>query len=114
LTKAAETIIAEDSGATLHRHIAELEVEKNTMQRAVDNGIEDYNLLMVGNESLLAERNDFRYRCEELEKKLTEVHSDSKKRIADLEAKVKSAEARSVDVATTGEKRLRDFEGWLV
>jgi hypothetical protein len=63
LTKAAETIIAEDSGASLRQHIAELEAEKNLLQRAVENGIEDYDLLLEGNKSLLAERDDFRYHC---------------------------------------------------
>jgi hypothetical protein len=89
-------------------------MEKDTLQCAVDNGVEDYNLLMAGNSSLLAKRNDFHYRCEDLEKGLAEVRSDSGKRIADMEAKVKSAEARSIDAATVGEKQLRDFEGRLV
>jgi hypothetical protein len=63
LTKAAETIIAEDSGALLCQRIAELEAEKNLLQRAMENGIEDYDLLLEGNKSLLAERDDFRYHC---------------------------------------------------
>jgi hypothetical protein len=52
-TRVAETIIAEDSGASLHQCIAELEAEKEMLQRAVDNGIEDYDLLLEGNKSLL-------------------------------------------------------------
>jgi hypothetical protein len=43
-----------------------------------------------------------------------ETHSDAKKRIADLEVKVRSAEARSIDAATGGEKCLRDFKDGLV
>jgi hypothetical protein len=66
LTKAAETIIAEDSGASLCQHIAELEVENNTLQCAVENGNKDYDLLLEGNKSLLAERDDFCYHCEDL------------------------------------------------
>jgi hypothetical protein len=76
--------------------------------------VEDYYLLMAGNDSLLAELNDFRYHCEDLERKLTEVHFDAKKGITDLEAKVKFAKAHSIDVAATGERQLRDFEGRLV
>jgi hypothetical protein len=114
LTKAAETIIAEDSVALLCGFIGELEVEKSMLQCTVDNGIKDYNLLMVGNASLLAERNDFRYPCEDSEKELAGGRSNAKKRITDLEAKVKSAEAHGIDVATAGERQLRNFEGRLV
>jgi hypothetical protein len=46
LTKAAETIIAEDSKVSLLKHIAKLEVEKETMQCTVDNGIKDYDQLL--------------------------------------------------------------------
>jgi hypothetical protein len=80
----------------------------------VDNGVEDYILLLEGNKSLLAERNDFHYRCEDLKAELTEVHSDAQKRTADLEVRAKAAEAHSINVAATGEKRLRDFEGGLI
>jgi hypothetical protein len=66
LTKAAETIITEDRGALLRQHMAELEAKKSTLQRAVDNGIEDYDLLMEASKSLLAVRDDFRCHCEDL------------------------------------------------
>jgi hypothetical protein len=66
LTTAAKTIINEDSGASLGKHIAKLKAEKNTLQCAVENGIEDYDLLLEGNKSLLAERDDFHYHCEDL------------------------------------------------
>jgi hypothetical protein len=69
---------------------------------------------MEGNKSLLAERNDFRYHCEDLKAELAEVHSNAEKRTANLEARVKSAEAHNIDVAAAGEKRLRDFEGGLI
>jgi hypothetical protein len=36
----------------------------------VDNEIKDYNLLMEGNKSLLAECNDFQYRCQDLQVEL--------------------------------------------
>jgi hypothetical protein len=114
LTKAAETINAEDSGASLRKHIAELKAEKNTLQHTVDNGIEDYDLLLEGNKSFLAERDNLRFRCEDLQAELAEVSSDTKKQIADLEVKVKSAEAHSVDVAAFGERHLKDFEDELI
>jgi hypothetical protein len=128
LTKAAETIIDEDSGASLRKRIVEIEAENSqlkgtttestemisTLQHTVDNEIKDYNLLMEGNKSLLAERNDFHYYCEDLKVELAEVRSNTKKRIADLEVRVKSAEAYSVDVAVVGEKCLRDFEGGFI
>jgi hypothetical protein len=46
--------------------MAELEAKKSTLQRAVDNGIEDYDLLMEASKSLLAVRDDFRCHCEDL------------------------------------------------
>jgi hypothetical protein len=104
LTGAAKTIIAEDNGALLRKHIAELEMERSTLQHAVDNGVKDYNLLMAGNESLLAERNDFCYHCEDLEKELTKVCSDAEQRTAALQLKIKSAEAHSLDVAAASQK----------
>jgi hypothetical protein len=81
LTKAAETIIADDSKVSLLKRIAKLEVEKETLQRAMDNGIEDYDLLLGGNKILLAECDDFRYRCEDLLAELAEVRSGAKKQI---------------------------------
>jgi hypothetical protein len=99
LTRAVETIIAEDSGVPLCRHIAKLEEDKNTLQHTVDHSVKDYNLLVMDNE--------LKCRCKDLHAALAEAHSDTKKRVADLEAKVKSAEAH-------GEKRLRDFEDGLV
>jgi hypothetical protein len=117
LTKVAETIIAEDNGASLCQCIVELKVENSqlkatiaestetigTLQRAVNNEVEDYNLLLEGNKSLVAECNDFHYRCEDLKGEVAEVFSDAEKRTINLEAWVKAAEV------ATGEKRLRDF-----
>jgi hypothetical protein len=80
----------------------------------MDNGVEDYNLLMEGNKSLLAEHNDFHYRCEDLKVGLLEVRSDAGKRTFDLEARVMAAKAHSVDVAATDVKQLMDFEGGLI
>jgi hypothetical protein len=85
-----------------------------TLQWAVDNGVDDYNLLLKGNKSLLAEHNDFCYRCEDLKAELAKAHFDAQKKTANLEARVRAAEAHNVDIATAGEKQLRDFEGELV
>jgi hypothetical protein len=52
LTRAAETIITEDSGVSLRRRIVEHEEDENTLQHAVDHGIEDYILLVTGTEIL--------------------------------------------------------------
>jgi hypothetical protein len=57
----------------------------------VDNGIKDYDLLLEGNKSLLAERDDFCFRCEDLQAELAEDRFEAKKQIADLEAKFESA-----------------------
>jgi hypothetical protein len=109
LTKDADTIITENSGASVRQRIAELEAEKKMPQRALDNGIEDY-----GNKSLLAECDDFCHHCEDLQAKLVKVHSGTKKQIADLEVKIESAKAHNADVDAAGEKRLKDFEDELV
>jgi hypothetical protein len=66
LTIAAETIIAMDSGALLCRHIAELEIDKDTLQCAVDQSIEDCNLVVVGNKNLLSEHYELKHHCEDL------------------------------------------------
>jgi hypothetical protein len=68
----------------------------STLQRVVDIGVEDYTLLMECNKSLLVER------------------VDAKKKVADLEARVKSTEAHSVDVVATDEEHLRDFKDGLI
>jgi hypothetical protein len=44
---------------------------------------------------------------------MTEARFDAQKRTDDLEAKVKSAEAHSIDVTADGERRLREFENEL-
>jgi hypothetical protein len=128
LTKAAKAIIAEDSGASLHQCVVELEAENSqlkataaesagmisTLQCAVDIGVKDYALLMEGYKSLLAQRDDFHHHCEGLEVEVAEVGFDAKKKVADLEGRVKCAKAHSVDIAATGQERLRDFEDGLI
>jgi hypothetical protein len=44
---------------------------------------------------------------------MAQNHSDADNRIADLEAKVKFAETRGVEIATKGNKKLKDFESGL-
>jgi hypothetical protein len=74
------------------------------IQRTVNNGIEDYNLLMEGNKRLLAEHDEFLYCYKDLNVELGEVRSDAKKRTAALVLKVKSAEAHNINVATADKK----------
>jgi hypothetical protein len=66
LTRAAGSIIAEYSGASLYRHVTELENDKDVLQRTVEHGIEDYDLLVIGNRSLLFEHVELKSRCEGL------------------------------------------------
>jgi hypothetical protein len=113
LTNTDETIIAEDSGALLRKCIAELEKDKNALQRAMDHGTEDYNLMVTGNKKLASEHDKLKQRCEGLEVELSKARSDTQKRIDVLEARVRSATAHSFNVATNGEKRLRDFKDGL-
>jgi hypothetical protein len=80
----------------------------------MDNGVEDYILLMEGNKGLLAERIDFRHCCEDLKVALAVVPFDSTKIIADLEVRAKFVEAHSVNVDGASKKHLRDFEDGLV
>jgi hypothetical protein len=60
-------------------------------------------MLMEGNKSLLAKRNALRERSEDLESELTKGRSSAVEDIAALEARIKSVEAHSVDVAVAGE-----------
>jgi hypothetical protein len=85
-----------------------------TLQRTVDIGVKDYALLMEGNKSLLAERDDLHHLCEGLEVEDVEVRSDAKKKVADLEMRVKSIKAHSIDIAAAGEEHLRDVEDELI
>jgi hypothetical protein len=52
LTKVAESIIAEDSGPSLHKHIAELERDKKVLQLVVDHSAKDYKMVVVGSRKL--------------------------------------------------------------
>jgi SMC interacting uncharacterized protein involved in chromosome segregation len=113
LTRAAATIIGEDSGGSLCSCIAELEKNKDTLKLVVNHGIEDYDLLLAGNEKLASEHDKLKYCCEDLHVELMEARSDAQKRIDDLEVKVKPAEAH-VDVAANGGKCLREFKNELV
>jgi hypothetical protein len=111
LTRDAKIIIAEDSGPSLRRHVAELEKDKDVLQRIVDHGIKDYDLLVTGNKSLASERDELKSRCEGLQAELAEARSNAEKRATALEVKVRSAEPHSIDVASAAEKCLREFEG---
>jgi molybdopterin converting factor small subunit len=79
LTEAAGTIIAEDDRASLRKRIAELEKDKSTLQRVVDLGTEDYNLVVTGNRKLSSQRNELKLHCESLEADLARVCSNAEK-----------------------------------
>jgi hypothetical protein len=67
-------------------------------------GIEDYDLLMEGNKSLLVERNALRERSEYLESKLMKAHASTVEDIAALGVRIKFAKAHTIEVAGAGEK----------
>jgi chromosome segregation ATPase len=126
--KVAEKIIAQGSGDSLQKPVVKLEEENSqlkatavqsaktiaALQRSVDTGIEDYDLFLEGNKSLLADHNELRYRSEDLESELAKVRSSAAESIAVLEARIKSAEAHNMDVAAASEKRLKDFESEFI
>lgn len=72
-------------------------------------GVEDYDLLMEGNKSLLPECDVLHERSENLDFELMKARASAAEDIAALEARVKSAEARIMDVTAAGEKCLSDF-----
>jgi hypothetical protein len=65
----------------------------------LDDGVEDYNLLMAGNDILLAECNDLCNCTEDLESELAKVRTAAAEDVAVLKVKIESTEAHSVDVA---------------
>jgi hypothetical protein len=52
---------------------------KNVLQHVVDNGTEDYNLMVTGNEKLTSERDKLKHCCKGLEAELSEARSDAHK-----------------------------------
>jgi hypothetical protein len=84
------------------------------MQCSFDNGVEDYNLLVAGNEILLAEGNDLCNHSKDLESELANIHAVTAADVVALGTKIKSVEAHCMDVATAGEKHLKDFEDEVI
>jgi predicted nucleic acid-binding Zn-ribbon protein len=80
----------------------------------VDAGIEDNALLMEGNKSLLAECNALHKRSEDLEAELAKARTSVTEDITALEARIKSIEAHTMDVAAAVEKCVSDFETELI
>jgi hypothetical protein len=66
------------------------------------------------NTSLLDERKDSCYKCEDLEAELKKVRSDIAMSVATLEAKVKFAKIHTAEVAAASDKRLSNFEFELI
>jgi predicted nucleic acid-binding Zn-ribbon protein len=84
-----------------------------TLRRELDKAIEDYNLLMDGNTSVLVERNTLRDRATDHESELANVKAAAAADVATLKAKISFAEAHVVDNAAAAEKRLIYFEAEL-
>jgi formiminotetrahydrofolate cyclodeaminase len=88
LTRVARTIIVEDSGTSLRRHVAKLEKDKDALQRAVDHGIEDYDRLVTGNKNLASECDELKSRCEGLQDELADARSTPRKELPLLRQKL--------------------------
>jgi hypothetical protein len=114
LAKVAENILAEDSGASLCEHIVELEKEWGALRLALDHSAEDYELVVAGSRKLSFECDQLKICFDNLQAELAQARSDTEKCISNLETKVASAEACSIEIAANGEKSLRDFQGVLV
>jgi chromosome segregation ATPase len=114
LAKVAKNILAEDSSARLRERIAELEKERGALQLALDHSTEDYKIVVASIRKLSSECDQLKIHCDSLQAELAQARSDAEKHISNLEAKVLSAEARSIEIAAEGEKNLRDFQGVLV
>jgi hypothetical protein len=63
------------------------------LQRSMDAGIKDYDLLMEGNKSALAECNALCKHSEDLESELTKARTSAEEGIASLEARIKSVQS---------------------
>jgi hypothetical protein len=70
--------------------------------------------LWLAAKKLSSEHDQLKICCDNLQAELVQARSDAEKRIFGLEAKVASAEARSIEISAKGEKCLRDFHGVLV
>jgi uncharacterized protein involved in exopolysaccharide biosynthesis len=53
-----------------------------TLQRSMASGLEDYDLVMEGNKSLLAERNTLHECSEDIESELMKAHASASENIA--------------------------------
>jgi hypothetical protein len=71
-------------------------------------------MVVAGSRKLASEREQLKLQCESLQAEMAQNRSDAEKHIADLEARVKSANACSVEIAAESEKNLRDFESEFV
>jgi hypothetical protein len=108
--KGVEKILDGDDGERLWKHVAELESKNCKLKSVVAEAAKVYDVLQLANVSLLDERNDTCYKCEDLEAEVKKVHSDSAMRIAALEAKVNSVKAHNKKVATASNNCLSDYE----
>jgi hypothetical protein len=110
LAMVAESIIVEDSGASLHKCIVDLGRDKKALQLAVDHDPEDYEMVVASFRNLSSEHDQLKICCESLLAELAQARFDAEKRVSDLEAKVKFAEACGIEIAAEGEKNLGILE----
>jgi hypothetical protein len=57
--------------------MAELEKDKEALQLPMDHGIEDYNLLVMGNKNMSSEHDELKSHCDDLHDELAKVRSDA-------------------------------------
>jgi SMC interacting uncharacterized protein involved in chromosome segregation len=88
LAKVAVNILAEDNDAPHHERITELEKERGAVMIALGHSAEDYEIVVAGSRKLSSEHDQLKIRCDSLQAELAQAHSDTEKRISDLEAKV--------------------------
>jgi hypothetical protein len=84
--------------------------KRDALRPPFDQKIEDCDIVVAGAKKLSAQRAQLKTCCESLEAELVQTRSDTDIRVSNLETKVRSAEARNVEIAADGKKILRDFE----
>jgi phosphoribosylaminoimidazole carboxylase (NCAIR synthetase) len=74
------------------------------LRRELNEEIENYELLKNGNDSLLEERNNVRFRVADLESEVAKVRARVAEDIFALEARLAAAEVRAMEDSTAAEK----------
>jgi hypothetical protein len=74
------------------------------LRRELNEEIENYELLNNGNDSLLEERNNVRFRVADLESEVAKVRARVAEDIFALEARLAAAEVRAMEDSAAAEK----------